>query len=93
MYILLEGKGREMMKPGKYQLKRHKNEGLFIFERVKGAIIEQCCFITCPKLQLFMIQDDQNEYYNFCSRITSLLINYLVVPNSELKRQKIKNSV
>ena len=74
MYIVLEGKGKEMMKPGKYNLKRYKNKDLFIFERVKGAIIEQCCFITCPKLQLFMIQDDQNEYYNFCSRITSLLI-------------------
>ena len=74
MYIVFEGKGREMMKPGKYNLKRHKNKDLFMFERVKGAIIEQCCIITCPKLQLFMIQDDQNEYYNFASWITSLLI-------------------
>ena len=63
-----------MMKPGKYHPKRYKNKDIFIFERVKGAIIEHCCFLTCPKLQLFMVQDDQNEYYNFCSRKTSLLI-------------------
>ena len=65
MYIVLEGKGREMMKPGKYHLKRYKNKDLFIFERVKGAIIEQCCFITCPKLQVFMIQDDKTNIIIF----------------------------
>ena len=53
MYIALEGKGKEMMKPGKYNLKRYKNKDLFIFERVKSAIIEQCCFITCHEVTTF----------------------------------------
>ena len=53
MYIVFKGKGREMMKPEKYELKRHKNEGLFIFQRVKGAVIEQCFFITFPEVTTF----------------------------------------